>query len=117
MLAGAINMRPQLIFKAIFFTLLMPGAVTIFVPFLILSGSPIEKWPALLALRVFAILVGVIAGGILLHCIWEFAFYGKGTLAPIHPPEGLVVRGLYRYTRNPMYLAVLVVLLTETLFF
>jgi len=110
-------MKPQLIIKAIFFTLLIPGAVTIYVPFLILGSLYVENWSTLSALRVFAILIGVIAGGILLHCIWEFAFYGKGTLAPIHPPESLVVRGLYRYTRNPMYLAVLVVLLTETLFF
>lgn len=111
------NMKPRIFFKAIFFTLLIPGTVTIFMPFLILGDVPIENWSALSVLRVFAIFIGVIAGGILLHCILEFAFYGKGTLAPIHPPENLVVRGFYRYTRNPMYLAVLVVLLTETVFF
>jgi protein-S-isoprenylcysteine O-methyltransferase Ste14 len=110
-------MRPQLIFKAIFFTFLIPGVVTIFVPFLILGDLFIQQWPELSVLKVFAAFIGVIAGGILLHCIWGFAFYGKGTLAPIHPPENLVVRGFYTYTRNPMYLAVLVVLLTETIFF
>jgi len=115
--SGSINMRPRLIFNAIFFTLLIPWAVTIFVPFLILGGLPMENFLALSVLRIFTILIGLIAGGILLHCIWEFAFYGKGTLAPIHPPESLVIRGLYIYTRNPMYLAVLVILLAETLFF
>jgi protein-S-isoprenylcysteine O-methyltransferase Ste14 len=116
-LGGAIKMRPQLIFKAIFFTILIPVVVTIFVPFFILGGSFIQQGFELSVLKVFTAFIGVIAGGILLHCIWGFAFYGKGTLAPIHPPECLVIRGFYTYTRNPMYFSVVVVLLTETIFF
>lgn len=43
--------------------------------------------------------------GIIVHirCVWDFFARGKGTLAPIDPPRHLVVSGLYRYTRNPMY--------------
>lgn len=110
-------MRPQLIVKVIFFTFLIPGGVTILVPFLILGNSSIRTRPEFSAFRGFALLLGLIAWAILLHCIWEFAFHGKGTLAPVDPPKRLVGRGLYRYTRNPMYLAVFVVLLAETLFF
>ncbi len=40
-------------------------------------------------------------------CIWNFATLGRGTPAPIDPPRRLVVRGPYRYSRNPMYLGVL----------
>ena len=44
---------------------------------------------------------------VLLWCVRDFYVIGKGTLAPWDPPEKLVIAGLYRLTRNPMYLAVL----------
>ena len=50
---------------------------------------------------------------LLIACIWEFARSGRGTLAPIDPPRELVVRGLYRYVRNPMYLSVTTIVLGE----
>jgi protein-S-isoprenylcysteine O-methyltransferase Ste14 len=48
-------------------------------------------------------------------CIWEFARRGRGTLAPVDPPRTLVVQGLYRYVRNPMYLSVTMIVLGEAL--
>ena len=59
-----------------------------------------------------------IAAGILLlgACIWEFAHRGRGTLSPADPPKHLVVDGLYRYVRNPMYVAVSLIVLGEALF-
>ncbi len=48
-------------------------------------------------------------------CIWEFARRGRGTLAPVDPPRELVVHGLYRYVRNPMYLSVSTIVLGEVL--
>ncbi len=51
------------------------------------------------------------AGGtLLLWCVRDFFVSGRGTLAPWDPPVHLVVVGLYRYVRNPMYLAVLTIL-------
>ncbi|MCI0515308.1 isoprenylcysteine carboxylmethyltransferase family protein [candidate division KSB1 bacterium] len=55
--------------------------------------------------------------GFLISCIWDFAAHGQGTLAPMAPPKVLVTHGFYRYTRNPMYLGVLGILLSEALFF
>ena len=54
-----------------------------------------------------------LAGGFvaLLWCVRDFYVSGEGTLAPWAPPRKLVVVGLYRYTRNPMYIAVALVLL------
>lgn len=61
-------------------------------------------------------LLGIGLGAVLLGaCIWEFARTGRGTLAPVDPPRELVVRGLYRYVRNPMYLSVTVIVLGELL--
>ena len=39
-----------------------------------------------------------------MRCIWDFGRTGHGTPAPMAPPQRLVVVGLYRYVRNPMYL-------------
>jgi protein-S-isoprenylcysteine O-methyltransferase Ste14 len=55
------------------------------------------------------ILLGLGSAG-LLWCVRDFYVAGKGTLAPWAPPRRLVVVGLYRYSRNPMYLAVILIL-------
>ena len=61
-------------------------------------------------------LLGIAAGVLLLGaCVWEFARTGRGTLSPVDPPRELVVRGLYRYVRNPMYLSVTLIVLGEVL--
>jgi protein-S-isoprenylcysteine O-methyltransferase Ste14 len=46
----------------------------------------------------------------LLWCVGAFYFDGRGTLAPWDPPRSLVVTGVYRLSRNPMYVAVVLVL-------
>jgi protein-S-isoprenylcysteine O-methyltransferase Ste14 len=55
----------------------------------------------------------VICSGIifLLWCVRDFYTSGKGTLAPWNPPTSLVVVGLYHFTRNPMYISVLLLVL------
>ena len=67
------------------------------------------RWPGV-PLIVFGAVV-------LARCIWEFAATGGGTLAPVDPPKRLVVRGLYRYVRNPMYVGVSLILLGEAIVF
>jgi protein-S-isoprenylcysteine O-methyltransferase Ste14 len=61
--------------------------------------------------------LAVIAAGVALlaACIFEFGRTGHGTLSPVDPPRVLVVRGLYRYVRNPMYLSVVTIALGEVL--
>jgi protein-S-isoprenylcysteine O-methyltransferase Ste14 len=57
--------------------------------------------------------IGVILAGLalILYCSGLFARLGKGTPVPIQPPEHLVIRGLYRYCRNPMYVGQVAILL------
>lgn len=57
-------------------------------------------------MTLLGLLCTVAGAWLLATCIWEFARSGRGTLAPVDPPRKLVVRGLYRYVRNPMYLSV-----------
>ena len=90
---------------------------------LVLPGMVAGVLPALLYFLVSARPVYPLAGGVLfliglallLWCVRDFYVAGKGTLAPWDPPQHLVMIGLYRYTRNPMYLAVLCILLGWTI--
>lgn len=60
------------------------------------------------------ILVGAIG---LLDSFWRFAVQGLGTPAPVFPTRHLVVSGLYRFVRNPMYVAVVSAILGQGFFF
>lgn len=104
-----------LFLKSVLFAILLPGTVTVLVPCLIVSsGRAGIKWNSWRVLAFLPMMVGV---GLLFRCIWDFAVSGRGTLAPVDPPKDLVMRGLYRYVRNPMYVGVLLVLLGEAWLF
>ena len=107
----------MLALRSIFFTLVIPGTVTVLIPYLIVSRTGASLPRAWAPLKVLALVAMVLGATILLRCIWDFAAKGRGTLAPIDPPSELVVQGLFRYVRNPMYLGVLLLLLGEALFF
>jgi protein-S-isoprenylcysteine O-methyltransferase Ste14 len=98
-------MRPAL--KYLLFTLVVPGSVAGYVPWLLTRGA---ARPTGFALALGASLL-TIGGAIYAWCLWDFAAFGWGTPAPIDPPRRLVVRGLYRRTRNPMYVGVLTAIL------
>jgi protein-S-isoprenylcysteine O-methyltransferase Ste14 len=106
----------MLLLRSIFFTIIQPGTVAVLIPYWLISsmgrgalaGHPVRY------LGIPLILIGT-AG--LLWCVWEFFSEGRGTISPVDPPKHLVVRGLYRYVRNPMYVLVVIVLLGEAIFF
>jgi protein-S-isoprenylcysteine O-methyltransferase Ste14 len=110
-------MTTNLIVRAVFFTIALPGVVAFATPCLILRRAASLHMPRISALTVAAAAFWTESVAALLHSIWGFAMYGEGTLAPVDPPKHLVVRGLYRYTRNPMYLAVGSMLLSEAILF
>lgn len=95
----------MLIIRAAFSFLALPAMVAGLVPALMVRH--VTREPTLLLPGVALLGVG---GALLLWCVRDFFVSGKGTLAPWDPPVHLVVVGLYRYVRNPMYLAVLVIL-------
>jgi protein-S-isoprenylcysteine O-methyltransferase Ste14 len=106
----------MVLIKTIIFSLLVPGTVTLLIPYWLLSSSaqPPIRLGVFRYLGVLPILIGA---AIYFWCAWDFTFAGGGTPAPIDPPKELVVRGLYRYVRNPMYLGILSILLGEALLF
>jgi protein-S-isoprenylcysteine O-methyltransferase Ste14 len=102
-----------LLLKNLLFTLLVPGTVAVYVPlFLARNRSPATGLAFFLALCLL-----LLGSAICVWCVWDFATFGRGTPAPIDAPKKLVVRGLYRHTRNPMYVGVLTVLLGWTVMF
>jgi protein-S-isoprenylcysteine O-methyltransferase Ste14 len=102
-----------LLLKNVLFTLVVPGTIGVYIPLRLARGRPAEKGLMLL----FALGLLALGGVIYIWCVWDFAVFGRGTPAPIDAPKKLVVRGLYRYTRNPIYLGVLMVLLGWTVMF
>ena len=95
----------MLIIRATLSFLAMPAVVAGLVPALIVRGTVPDHDTQLFGLA----LLGT-GAGLLFWCVRDFFVSGKGTLAPWDPPVHLVVVGLYRYVRNPMYLAVLTIL-------
>jgi protein-S-isoprenylcysteine O-methyltransferase Ste14 len=98
--------------KAVVAFLVLPGTVAYAVP-LLLAPWEREQRPWQL-LGPMLVLAGTI---LLLFCVREFYLAGKGTLAPWAPPQDLVVSGLFRWSRNPMYVSVIVVLLGWSIWF
>jgi protein-S-isoprenylcysteine O-methyltransferase Ste14 len=96
-----------MLWRAIFAFLALPGVVAILVPGAIAWNRSHASKPWL-----FIGLTLFVAGfASLLWCVRDFYVSGKGTLAPWSPPKHLVKVGLYRYTRNPMYVAVALMLI------
>lgn len=94
-----------LVLKNLLFTVVVPGSVAVYVPSYL--AGPIATNHLALGVSGFFFLAGAT---VYLWCLWDFATFGGGTPAPLDAPKRLVIRGLYRYTRNPMYLGVLSVL-------
>ncbi|MEV4317414.1 isoprenylcysteine carboxylmethyltransferase family protein [Actinocrispum sp. NPDC049592] len=99
--------------SAVFFVL-APGIVAGLLPWLITGWVFEPVWPPL---RVLGWVVLVPSVAVLVAAFIRFVVEGIGTPAPIAPPRNLVVGGLYRYVRNPMYLCVLGAIVGQALVF
>jgi protein-S-isoprenylcysteine O-methyltransferase Ste14 len=94
------------------FLLVAPGVMAGLVPWWLTGWVTGATLPALVALGWVLVVVGTVA---LLSAFVRFARDGRGTPAPVAPTEQLVVTGLYRYVRNPMYLAVTSIIVGQAL--
>ena len=91
-LAAAISLTVGAAFLALWFWLL-PRRLGFTVE---MAGAAHWRW--------LAVLPSAMGFAVALRCVWDFGWTGRGTPAPIAPPQRLVVVGFYRYVRNPMYL-------------
>jgi protein-S-isoprenylcysteine O-methyltransferase Ste14 len=107
----------SLLLRNLFFTILQPGVVAGLIPYLLLK----DKWDTIFATpfhihQFAALLVFGLGLMIMLYCIYMFAKIGRGTLSPADQTKELVIEGLYRYSRNPMYVGVILMLIGEAWF-
>jgi protein-S-isoprenylcysteine O-methyltransferase Ste14 len=96
------------------FLVLAPGTVAGVVPWLLTGWGrgAVPGGPVACAFGVVLLVIGILA---LVSAFGRFVLEGRGTPAPVAPTEHLVVGGLYRYVRNPMYLAVEAVVVGQAL--
>lgn len=106
-----------LYFKNLFFFILQPGLVVGLVPYVLVRHRFCNILKKNFGFLDYLGMIMMILGlGIALYCVYRFIVDGKGTLSPAHRTKALVVEGLYRYSRNPMYVGMLTVLIGEVLF-
>ncbi len=100
--------------RSLLWTVLLPGLVAGYLPwrYFGLRSVALDLHRPSHFLGLLGIAVGT---ALLTTCILEFARTGRGTLSPVDPPRTLVVRGPYRYVRNPMYVGVTLIVLGEVL--
>ncbi|MCY4129235.1 MAG: isoprenylcysteine carboxylmethyltransferase family protein [Gammaproteobacteria bacterium] len=109
--------KSRAILGSILFFFVAPFVVAGVLPFLLFGWSIKQPFFGLFDTTIVGIAAILIGLGCLLECFSRFALEGRGTPAPVAQTEILVASGLYRFVRNPMYVAVLTIVLGEGLLF
>lgn len=109
--------RPSALLGSAFFLVLAPGTVAGFVPWYLCRWDMSPPLLGFALLRIVGVLLVLAGLPVLLDSFARFALQGLGTPAPVAPTEHLVISGFYRYVRNPMYVAVVSLVLGQGLFF
>jgi protein-S-isoprenylcysteine O-methyltransferase Ste14 len=108
-------MRVRAILGSAIFLFVAPGTVAGLIPWWISKWKIQSAPPGFLLVRLLGTLLLIISIAALLESFARFALQGIGTPAPVLPTRHLVVTGLYRYVRNPMYVAVIAAILGQSL--
>lgn len=101
-------------YKSLIYLIVEAGLFALYIPLTYLRTGPRIEIGVIAFL---AIPLWLIGGWMVLRCFWDFTFKGRGTPLPMDPPKALVVTGLYRYVRNPIYVGVLSIFLGHFLWF
>ena len=96
------------------FLIVAPGTLAGLIPWWLTGWRLAQGQPLLAGLGAALTAIGL---ALLLECFGRFAVVGRGTPAPLAPPDRLVVTGAYRRVRNPMYVAVVAMILGQAALF
>ena len=108
-------MRARAILGSVLFLVLAPGTVIGLIPWWISKWKVQPAPPGFLLIQLLGVLLLVTGILILLEAFARFALQGIGTPAPVLPARHLVVTGFYRYVRNPMYVALVLAVLGQSM--
>ncbi len=90
--------------RAITYAAIFAGLVFIYAPARLLMWSGIVSPSSIEVQQIAGMVIGTAGALIGVWCVLAFATVGKGTPAPFDPPRRLVIRGPYKFVRNPMYI-------------
>jgi len=107
--------RPAAVVATTVFLFLAPGTVAGLIPFWISRWQVQPPFFGLEPVRWSGVVLIALAAPVLLESFARFALEGLGTPAPVLPTRHLVVKGFYRYVRNPMYVAVVSIIIGQGL--
>jgi protein-S-isoprenylcysteine O-methyltransferase Ste14 len=107
--------RGRALLASAVFLCLAPGTVAGLIPFWISRWQFQPPFFGAEPVRWLGVLLIALAAPVLLESFARFALEGMGTPAPVLPTRHLVVKGFYRYMRNPMYVAVLSIIVGQAL--
>jgi protein-S-isoprenylcysteine O-methyltransferase Ste14 len=113
--SGTSDKRVRAAVGSAVFLILAPGVVAGLVPWWLTGWETDEPVPYYAPLRLAGAFVLAAGVAVLVHAFVRFVVEGLGTPAPVAPTERLVVGGLYRYVRNPMYIAVAATIVGQAL--
>src|SRR5271156_466887 len=103
--------------RAITYSTLFIGLLLIYLPARVLSWSGIVRPAVIAGPQIIGMILASAGAVVALWCILPFAWIGRGTPAPFAPPRRLVIRGPYRFVRNPMYIGAALALAGAALFY
>lgn len=103
--------------RTVVYATLFISFVLVFVPARILEWSHLARPETVGIPQIIGAALVISGGAVALWCVFTFAFIGKGTPAPFDPPRKLVVRGPYRFVRNPMYIGAGVAMMGAGIFY
>lgn len=106
-----------ILMRAVTYSALFIGFLLVYLPAQALSWAGIGRPDRPGLLQIVGAVATLVGGLIAVWCVLSFAVIGRGTPAPFDPPRRLVVRGPYRYVRNPMYLGATLALAGAALFY
>lgn len=112
-----VGKKVSLIVKTLAFTVLVPGTVAVVIPSIIVKINVSYAMVQPFFPRILGLLATLAGLSICLWCFWVFINKGKGTPSPFDPPKKLVIVGLYRYVRNPMYIGIILIVLGEVILY
>jgi protein-S-isoprenylcysteine O-methyltransferase Ste14 len=103
--------------RALIYASVFASLFFVFLPAQVLTWAGISGPEAYGPAQISGMIVTLAGVAVMVWCVASFATAGKGTPAPFDPPRRLVVRGPYRYVRNPMYVGAIIGLIGASLYF